>query len=93
MAGLLGVRCAEAQIERAFEAELGLQLGHPNGTAMPEALSNQRNGRTGRPGCQGGPQRIDVPQERRASLEPLRIPKHDRRFYGLADKVIAMHSA
>ena len=35
----------KALIERALGAELGHHLGYPNGTAKPEAVSNQRDGR------------------------------------------------
>jgi putative transposase len=41
---------------------------------------------------QDGPLRIDVPRDRDASFEPLLIPKHERRFTGFDDKIIAMYA-
>ena len=35
--------------------------------------------------------RIDVPGGRRGSFEPLPLPKHERRFTGFDDKIIAMY--
>ncbi|WP_284415867.1 IS256 family transposase [Acidovorax sp. SUPP3334] len=83
----------KALIERALGAELGHHLGYPNGTAKPEAVSNQRNGSTGKTVLtEDGPLRIDVPRDRDASFEPLLIPKHERRFTGLDDKIVAMYA-
>jgi putative transposase len=39
-----------------------------------------------------GPLRIDVPRDRDGSFEPLLIPKHERRFTGFDDKIIAMYA-
>ncbi|WP_157609161.1 IS256 family transposase [Variovorax sp. Root411] len=83
----------KALIERALGAELGHHLGYPNGTAKPEAVSNQRNGSTGKTVLtEDGPLRIDVPRDRDASFEPLLIAKHERRFTGFDDKIIAMYA-
>ena len=82
-----------AQIERALGAEPGHHLGDPSGTAKPEAVSNQRNGSTGKTVLtEDGPLRIDVPRERDASFKPLLIPKHERRFTGFDDKIVAMYA-
>jgi hypothetical protein len=83
----------KALIERALGAELGHHLGYPNGAAKPEAVSNQRNGTSGKTVLtEDGPLRIDVPRDRDASFEPLLIPKHERRFTGFDDKIIAMYA-
>ncbi|MEO8925189.1 MAG: IS256 family transposase, partial [Caldimonas sp.] len=80
-------------IERALGAELGHHLGYPNGTTKPEAVSNQRNGTSGKTVLtEDGPLRIDVPRDRDASFEPRLIPKHERRFTGFDDKIIAMYA-
>ena len=83
----------KALIERALGAELGHHLGYPNGADKPEATSNQRNGKSGKTVLtEDGPLRIDVPRDRDGSFEPLLIPKHERRFTGFDDKIIAMYA-
>jgi putative transposase len=39
-----------------------------------------------------GPLRIEVPRDRAGSFEPILIPKHERRFTGFDDKIIAMYA-
>jgi len=39
-----------------------------------------------------GPLRIEVSRDRDATSEPLLIPKHERRFTGFDDKIIAMYA-
>jgi transposase-like protein len=39
-----------------------------------------------------GPLRLDIPRDRDGSFEPTLIPKHERRFTGFDDKVIAMYA-
>lgn len=36
--------------------------------------------------------RIDIPRDRQGSFEPLLIPKHERRFTGFDDKIVAMYA-
>jgi len=38
----------------------------------------------------GGSLRLDIPRDRESSFEPVLIPKHERRFTGFDDKIIAM---
>jgi putative transposase len=83
----------KALIERALGAELGHHLGYPSGADKPEATTNQRNGKSGKTVLtEDGPLRIDVPRDRDGSFEPLLIPKHERRFTGFDDKIIAMYA-
>jgi len=84
----------KALIERALGAELGYHLGYPSGAAKPEdAATNQRNGKSGKTVLtEDGPLRIEVPRDRDGSFEPLLIPKHERRFTGFDDKIIAMYA-
>jgi len=83
----------KALIERALGAELGHHLGYPSGEARPEATSNQRNGTSGKTVMTGdGSLRLDVPRDRDGSFEPLLIAKHERRFTGFDDKIIAMYA-
>ena len=39
-----------------------------------------------------GPVRIEVPRDRHGSFEPLLIPKHERRFTGFDDKIVARYA-
>jgi len=83
----------KALIERAMGAELGHHLGYPAGTAKPDAVANQRNGRSAKTVLTGeGPLRIEVPRDRDGSFEPLLIPKHERRFTGFDDHIIALYA-
>jgi hypothetical protein len=39
-----------------------------------------------------GAVRIEVPRDREGSFEPVLIPKHERRFTGFDDKIVAMYA-
>src|SRR5450830_571654 len=83
----------KALIERALGAEMSHHLGYSSGAARPVAVTNQRNGKGGKTVLtEDGPLRIDVPRDRNGSFEPLLIPKHERRFTGFDDKIIAMYA-
>jgi putative transposase len=83
----------KALIERAMGAELGYHLGYPAGAAKPDAATNQRNGKSAKTVLTGeGPLRIEVPRDRDGSFEPILIPKHERRFTGFDDYIIAMYA-
>lgn len=83
----------KALIERAMGAELGYHLGYPAGAAKPEPAANQRNGTSGKTVLTGeGPVRIEVPRDRDGSFEPILIPKHERRFTGFDENIIAMYA-
>ncbi len=82
-----------ALIERAVGAELGHPLGYAHRAVKPGAVSNQRNGPSGKTALtEDGPLRIDVPRDRDARFELLLIPKHERRFTGSDDKIVAMYA-
>lgn len=84
----------KALIERALDAELSHHLGYPAGAAKPEdAGTNHRNGASAKTVLtEDGPVRVQVPRDRESSFEPLLIPKHERRFTGFDDKIIAMYA-
>ena len=83
----------KALIERALGAELSHHLGYLPGADKPDDLGNHRNGRSGKTILTDeGPLRIDVPRDRAGSFEPLLIPKHERRFTGFDDKIVAMYA-
>src|SRR5665213_130337 len=73
--------------------KLGQHLGYSAGAAKPEPAANQRNGRSAKTVLTGGgPVRIEVPRDRDGSFEPILIPKHERRFTGFDDHIIAMYA-
>lgn len=83
----------KALIERALGAELSYHLGYTSDAARPEDAANQRNGACGRTVLtEDGPVHIDVPRDRDSSFEPLLIPKHERRFTGFDDKIVAIYA-
>jgi transposase-like protein len=83
----------KALIERAMGAELGHHLGYPAGAPKPDAEGNQRNGTTGKTVLTGeGPLRVEIPRDRDGTFNPILIPKHERRFTGFDDKIIAMYA-
>jgi transposase-like protein len=81
----------KALIERALGAELGYHLGQP--PAPEDTAGNHRNGTSAKTVLTGeGSVRVDIPRDRNGSFEPLLIPKHERRFTGFDDKIIAMYA-
>ena len=83
----------KALIERVLGAELSHHLGYRAGADKPEDSSNHRNGASAKTVLtQDGPLRIEVPRDREGSFEPLLIAKHERRFTGFDDKIVAMYA-
>jgi len=83
----------KALIERALGGEMNHHLGYARGTAKPARVTNQRNGRGAKTVLtEDGPIRIEGPRDRDGSFEPLLIPKHERRFTGFDDKIVAMYA-
>jgi len=86
-------RFKKALIERALSAELTHHLGYPPGAAKPELTTNHRNGASGKTVLtDDGPVAIEVPRDRDGTFEPQLIGKHERRFTGFDDKVIALYA-
>ena len=83
----------KAVIERAMGAELNQHLGYAPGEGRPDGQGNHRNGTSGKTVLtDDGPVRIEVPRDRAGSFEPQIIPKHERRFTGFDDKIVAMYA-
>jgi len=89
----LSMAFKKALIERALGAELGHHLGYPAGGERPERATNQRNGKSSKTVLtDDGPLRVEIPRDRDGSFAPILIPKHERRFTGFDDKIIAMYA-
>jgi transposase-like protein len=86
-------RFKKAIIERALGSELTHHLGYPPGGRRPEDTTNHRNGTGGKTVLtDDGPLAIDVPRDREGTFEPRFIPKHERRFTGFDDKILALYA-
>lgn len=86
-------RFKKAIIERALGGELTHHLGYALGGVKPEATTNHRNGTSGKTVLtDDGPLSLEVPRDRDGTFEPRLIGKHERRFTGFDDKVIALYA-
>jgi transposase-like protein len=86
-------RFKKAVIERALGGELTHHLGYPAGGAKPDDTTNYRNGTSEKTVLtDDGPLTIEVPRDRESSFEPRLVPKHERRFTGFDDKIIALYA-
>jgi putative transposase len=86
-------RFKKAIIERALGAELTHHLGYGPGAGKPDETTNHRNGTSGKTVLtDDGPLPIEVPRDREGSFEPQLIGKHERRFTGFDDKIIALYA-
>jgi len=86
-------RFKKALIERALGGELTHHLGYPPGGAKPETATNHRNGTSAKTvltdqGCVA----VDVPRDREGTFAPVLLPKHERRFTGFDDKILALYA-
>ncbi|RRU08737.1 IS256 family transposase [Stenotrophomonas sp. 278] len=83
----------KAVIERAMGAELGMHLQSETGASQADGRRNHRNGHTGKTVLtDAGPVQIETPRDRAGSFEPVLIGKHERRFTGFDDKIVAMYA-
>ncbi len=86
-------RFKKAIIERALGGELTHHLGYPPGGVRPDDSANYRNGTGGKTVLtDDGPLALDVPRDRDGSFEPRLIAKHERRFAGFDDKILALYA-
>jgi len=83
----------KALLERALGAELSHHLGYKPGEDKPDGQANQRNGTSGKTLITDeGPLPLEIPRDRAGTFEPQIVGKHDRRFTGFDDKIVAMYS-
>jgi putative transposase len=86
-------RFKKAIIERALGGELTHHLGYPPGGEKPDGSTNHRNGTSGKTVLtDDGPLPIEVPRDRAGTFEPRLIGKHERRFTGFDDKILALYA-
>jgi len=86
-------RFKKAVIERALGAELTHHLGYPPGGTKPAATTNHRNGTSDKTVLtDDGPLPLEIPRDRDGSFEPRLIGKHERRFTGFDDKILALYA-
>ena len=86
-------RFKKALLERALGAELTHHLGYPSGAPKPDAQANHRNGTTPKTVLTDeGTVDLDVPRDRAGTFAPVLIPKHERRFTGFDDKILALYA-
>lgn len=80
-------------IERAMEAEMEDHLGYAKNGNRVEGSDNYRNGFSNKKVISNSDQiDIQVPRDREGNYEPQIIPKHQRRFDGFDDKILAMYA-
>jgi putative transposase len=80
-------------VERAMGAELSDHLGYEEGEPPPVAQANRRNGSSAKTLItEQGAVPIEIPRDRAGSFEPQIVPKHQRRFDGFDDKIIALYA-
>jgi putative transposase len=83
----------KAIIQRAMGAEMSHHLGYAPGQDKPAGVTNHRNGSSAKTVLTDtGAIAIDVPRDRQGSFEPQIVGKHERRFTGFDDKIIAMYA-
>ncbi len=81
----------KALIGRAMGAAMSLYLGHRPGNAKPPEQAHERNGASGKTiHTERVPVRVKLPRDPDGSFTPILIPKHERRFTGLDERIIAM---
>jgi len=86
-------RFKTAIVERMLGGELTHHLGYPSGAAKPADTTNHRNGTSGKTVLtDDGPLDLAVPRDRDGTFEPQLIPKHERRFAGFDDKILALYA-
>jgi putative transposase len=83
----------KAVFERALGAELTHHLGYGQDEPKPAGQTNHRNGSSAKTvATDTGEVKVEIPRDREGSFEPLLIGKHERRFSGFDDKIVAMYA-
>ena len=86
-------RFKKAMVERMLGGEMTHHLGYPPGDPKPAGTANHRNGTSGKTVLtDDGPLRLEIPRDRDGTFEPQLIGKHERRFTGFDDKILALYA-
>lgn len=86
-------RFKKALIERALGGELSHHLGYAPGERKPDDTTNHRNGTSEKTVLTDEESlTIAVPRDREGTFEPQLIPKHERRFTGFDQKILALYA-
>src|SRR5919197_5062784 len=86
-------RFKKALVERMLGGELTHHLGYPPGGEKPPDATNHRNGSSAKTVLTDeGPLTLDIPRDRDGTFEPQLIGKHERRFNGFDDKILALYA-
>ncbi|MGL4370603.1 MAG: IS256 family transposase [Spirochaetota bacterium] len=79
-------------VETAMNAEMTEHLGYKKSERADLKSGNARNGKSSKKVItDNGEISIEVPRDRNAEFEPQIIKKHQKRFEGFDDKIIAMY--
>jgi len=80
-------------VERALAGELTYHLGYEKGRKPQETANNHRNGYSRKTVLgDDGAMEIEIPRDREGSFEPILLGKHQKRFEGFDEKIIAMYA-
>jgi putative transposase len=83
----------KALVEEALAGEMEHHLGYKKGEPPEEESENHRNGSSRkRLVMEDGKLEIAVPRDRAGEFEPQLVKKHQRRFEGFDERVIAMYA-
>ncbi len=83
----------KALVERALEGELTHHLGYEKNDPVGYGNGNSRNGKSRKTlKSEQGEVEISVPRDRQGSFEPQLVRKHQTRWDGLDEKIIALYS-
>jgi putative transposase len=86
-------RFKKAIIERALGGELTHHLGYAPGEPKPDDTTNHRNGTSEKTVLTDEESlTIAVPRDRDGTFAPQLIPKHERRFTGFDQKILALYA-
>lgn len=86
-------RFKKAMVERMLGGELTHHLGYPPGADKPAGATNHRNGTSDKTVLtDDGPLRLDIPRDRDGTFQPQLIGKHERRFTGFDEKILALYA-
>lgn len=90
--GLLG-QLKKRLLEKAMQGEMNDHLGYSKSENTRKPGNNRRNGYSKKTVLSSSDKlEIAVPRDRESEFEPLIIPKHQRRFDGFDQQIIAMYA-